>query len=399
MAQKPIRVGLVGSGFVGSMHSLAYNNVTAMYWPELPAVERVRLFDVTPELAAAGAERLGWAEATDDWRKITRASDIDLVDIVTPNYAHAEIAIDAAQHGKHILCEKPLAHNVDSARQMYEAVQEAGCVNMVCFMYRTWPAAAFARQLIQEGKIGRILHFHARYLHEFAIDPQLPLVWRFQAHKAGTGSLGDVGSHAIDIARYLAGDIDRVMGRMQTFVDRRPLIKEGSRAQFFRSDDEAAPPPSEYGAVDVDDATAMLVEFADGAMGTIETNWMAAGHNNELSFEVSGDRGAIRFNWQQANELQVCLMDDPQNLHGYRTIPLGPWHPGAERFGDLPGLGAGYRDAFYIVLREALEAISNGRQAQPDFLDGLRTSEIIDAVVRSARSNEWVKVEHSPGER
>ena len=210
MKQSTIRVGLIGSGFIAKFHSLAYNNLSIMYNPSLPRVERTRLFDVTSDLAAAGAVQLGWQESTDDWRNITRADDIDLVDIVAPNYAHAEIAIDAARHGKHIFCEKPLAHDVSSALQMAKAVHQAGCIHQVGFVYRMWPAVAFAKELIDAGKIGRILHFHSRFLHDYGLDPSLPMSWRFESRKAGAGSIGDIGSHAIDIARYLVGDIVRV---------------------------------------------------------------------------------------------------------------------------------------------------------------------------------------------
>ena len=171
MEQKTIRVGLVGAGFAGRAHSLAYSNLPMMY-PEAPPVERIRLFDVTKQLAQESASQLGWQQATDNWRDITQADDIDLVDIVTPNNSHAEIAIDAAQHGKHVFCEKPLADNVVSARQMVESVRASGCVNAVSFVYRLWPAVAFAKQLIDEGRIGKVLQFQARFLHEFALDPR-----------------------------------------------------------------------------------------------------------------------------------------------------------------------------------------------------------------------------------
>lgn len=359
-----------------------------MYGPELPKIERVRLFDITRELAETGASRLGWREATDDWREITRASDIDLVDIVTPNYAHAEIAIDAARHGKHIFCEKPLAHDAPSARQMYEAVRQSSGIHQVSFSYRTWPAVGFAKKLIEAGRIGRTLHFHARYLHEFAIDPSVPLSWRFDAEKAGSGSIGDVGSHAIDIARYLVGDIVRVFAQLRTFIKKRPLPSEPN-TPFDPGIGSRGAKPSEYGSVEVDDAAVLVVEFEDGTLGTIETNWMAAGHNNELSFEVSGERGAIQFNWQHPNELLVQSMDDPEDLRGFHTVPIRPTQPEAAAFGPIPGLNMGYRDSFCIAVRKLVESISFNRPASPDFLDGLRACEVIDAAKRSSASGMW----------
>ena len=391
MKHSTIRVGLVGSGFIAKFHSLAYNNLSVMYNAALPGVERIRLFDVTSELAAAGASRLGWQGATDDWRNITRADDIDLVDIVAPNYAHAEIAIDAARHGKHIFCEKPLAHDVASARRMVEAVRQGGCVHQVGFVYRMWPAVAFAKELIDTGKIGRILHFHSRFLHDYGLDPSLPMSWRFESRKAGAGSIGDIGSHAIDIARYLVGDIVRVFARSSTFIRKRLIAPPGLSNAFRRYDSETAD-ISEFRTVDVDDATDMLVEFEDGTVGNLETNWAAAGHENELSFEVSGDRGAIKFSWRHANELLVYSVDDPENLNGFRTVIIGPMHPEAESFGPVPGLGMGYGDAFLVALREMVESISCSRTASPNFLDGLRACEVVDAAVRSSASAEWEDV-------
>ena len=395
MKQSTIRVGLVGSGFVAKFHSLAYNNLSVVYNSALPAVERTRLFDVTPELAAEGAAQFGWQEATDDWRIITRADDIDLVDIVAPNYAHADIATDAARHGKHIFCEKPLAHDVASARQMVEAVHQAGCVHQVGFVYRMWPAVAFAKELIDTGKIGRIIHFHSRFLHDYGLDPSLPMSWRFESGKAGAGSIGDIGSHAIDIGRYLVGDIVRVFARSRTFVQQRLIAPPGLSNAFRRGDSEIQE-LSEYGTVDVDDTTDMLVEFEDGTMGNFEANWAAAGHENELSFEVSGERGAIKFSWRHANELLVHSADDPENLNGFRTVIIGPMHPNAESFGPVPGLGMGYTDAFYIAMRQMVESISRGKAASPNFIDGLKACEVVDAAVRSSDSGKWEEVNHNP---
>jgi predicted dehydrogenase len=386
--RKTIRIGIVGAGFAGRAHSLAYANIPTMY-PGTPAVRRVRLFDVNQELADEAASRLGWEEATDDWRMITRADDVDLVDIVTPTSAHAEIAIDAARHGKHVFCEKPLADRADSAKKMYEAVQASGRLHAVSFSYRLWPAIAFAKQLIDDGRIGKPLQFHARYLHEFALDPRTPLSWRLNAATAGAGSLADIGSHLIDAARDLVGEIARVCAIMRTFVESRPLPAADSAGEERGFGVDTAAESGEHGRVDVDDATTMLVEFQNGAAGVIETNWMAAGHNNELSFEISGERGAIQFNWLQNTDLRVRLADDPPELAGFRTIPMGPNHPEAGPYGSIPGFGMSQRDAFSITVHEVLDAIAAERPAKMDFFDGLRACEIIDAARRSNESGSW----------
>ena len=384
MEQNRIRVGLIGAGFAGRAHSLAYSSVPMMY-PGAPLVERVRLFDVTSQLAEESASQLGWQHATDNWRDITQSDDIDLVDIVTPNDAHAEIAIDAARHGKHVYCEKPLAHDVVSAQQMVEAVQSAGCVHATSFVYRLWPAVAFAKQLIVEGRIGKVLQFQGRFLHEFALDPRTPLTWRLDVERAGSGSLGDIGSHVIDIARHLMGEIVRVSARLKTFVDERPVPSDLGAGFATETSEQTA----DYRPVRVDDACLLTVEFENGTLGTIETNWMAAGHNNGLSFEVYGECGAIRFSWDHRTDLLVCLADDPPELAGFRTIPIGPKHPEAAPYGPIPGFGMSQRDAFCITVHEVLDAIVSHRGARLDFYDGLRACEVIDAAKRSSESGSW----------
>ncbi len=394
MAEKTIRVGLIGSGFIGKVHSIAYGSLANVYGHSLPKIERVRLADVTTELAQTGAARLGWQEGTGDWRDITRAPDIDLVDITTPNYAHAEIAIDAARHGKHILCEKPLAHTVELARQMYEEVRAAGVVHQVAFGYHRWPAVMFAKELIESGRIGQPIQFRLQYLIDYALNPDMPLSWRFQKEKAGWGAIGDVGSHAIDLARFLVGEVSRVSAVSRTFIKRRPLPAEGDISFGVASYQDAK--PAVYGEVDVDDATSFLLEFDDGAIGTIDVNWMAGGHDNEVNFEVSGERGAIRFNWQHANEIQLyCAEDHPERLNGFRTIIIGPLHPGAVPSLTVPGLGMGFTDAFLIAVKEMVDAITAGRPASPNFLDGLRACEVIEAVQEAAKERSWVEVKRS----
>ena len=389
---KVIRVGMVGSGFIACVHSLAYASVSRVYWPSLPDIQRLRIADVTLELARTGASRLGWEEATDDWREITRSHDIDVVDIVTPNHTHPDIAIDAAKHGKHVFCEKPLASNAGLARQMCEVASRAGITHQVGFAYRKWPAVAFAKRLIVEGQIGGILHFRGHYFHDYALDPQLPMSWRFESQKSGAGSIGDLGSHLIDLARYLVGDIVRVLARSRTLITERPLAPVTGDSTFRRVSAAETSESPRVGVVDVDDETDMLVEFENGAVGIIQTSWMAGGHKNDLGFELSGDRGSIKFSWQHANELMVYSARDPENIAGYRTVIIGPMHPGAEQFGPVPGLGMGYGDAFLIAIGEMLGSVSQNRPASPDFLDGLRACEVIEACLRSAALGHWVDV-------
>lgn len=390
-----VRIGIVGSGYMNRAHTMAYNNAPSLY-PSLPAVRKVRLADVTQELADAGARRWGYGEGVVDWRRITQADDVDLVDVVTPNDVHAEIAIDAARHGKHVLCEKPLAHTADAAREMYEAVTAAGVVHRVGFVYRSWPAVMLAKRLIDEGRIGRVMRFQAHFLQDYALDASLPLVWRLQRERSGGGSIGDVGSHLIDLARYLVGDVERVFARCKTFIPQRPPVAGGPGEAAFRSDATAPVDPATLLDVDVDDAADVLCEFAGGAIGVIQTNWVASGHKIDLAFEVCGDRGSLRFSWQHGNELQVYFADDADDVQGYRTVVSGPQHPGGAEFWPTVGQGFGYSDAFLIACGELLGSVATGRSQSPDFLDGLRACEIVEAALRSDEEQRWVDVARSP---
>lgn len=385
-----VRIGLVGSGFMARAHTMAFNNAPSVYWPDLPTVEKIRLIDVDMGLAQSAADRWGWADAGTDWRAVTQADDVDLVDIVTPNDLHAEIAIDAASNGKHVLCEKPLAHSAAAAAQMCRAAVEAGVVNQVNFIYRKWPAVMLARQLIERGEIGRVMHFRAHFLQDYALDGSLPRGWRMQRSRAGGGSLGDVGSHLVDLARHLVGEeIVRVCARTKTVIEKRPPVPALGEAAFESS--HPTQRPEELLPVDVDDVADVMFDFASGALGVLQTNWVASGHKIDLAFEVGGENGSLRFSWQHGNELEVYLNTD-ETLQGYRTIVLGPTHPGGRGFWPVAGQGLGYSDAFLIAWHDLLGALREQTPASPDFLDGLRACEVVEAALASADSGGWVDV-------
>jgi predicted dehydrogenase len=363
-----IRVGIVGGGFMARTHSLAYRAAALLHGDQLPRIEQVRLADIDEQTAKRAADLYGWGEATGDWHEITRAPDIDLVDIVTPNDSHADVAVDAANNGKHVLCEKPLSNTVQGAQRMHAAAQVAGVLTQVGFVFRTWPATALAKQLIEEGRIGEIHQLRAHYLHDYALDPDFSMGWRTDRSVAGAGSIGDLGSHVIDLARYLAGDITAVTARTRTLVPQRPG------------------PGGKRLPVDVDDMADVLVDFDSGATGVIHTNWMAAGHKTDIGFEVSGSQGAISFTWQRPGELLLYDHRDPSNARGFRTIHLGPEHPGAERFWPVAGQGLGYGDAFTVLIARYLAAIKTQQSARPDFEDGLRCAEVLAAIIASANA-------------
>jgi predicted dehydrogenase len=257
---------------------------------------------------------------------------------------------------------------------MHTAVSQAGVVNQVGFVFRKWPAMALARQLVEAGELGEILHFRGHYFHDYALDPALDMGWRVQRATAGAGSIGDLGSHLIDLARYIVGEVGRVHARSRVIWPRRPMV--GSDAVL----------------VDVDDASDILLEFESGATGLLQTNWMAAGYKTDIAFEALGDKGSLRFTWRRNGELQFYSHRDPTRLQGFRTIHVGPEHPGAERFWPVAGQGLGYGDAFTILIGELLRCVQHQVPAAPSFLDGLRAAEIVDAAQQSSTERAWVSL-------
>jgi predicted dehydrogenase len=261
---------------------------------------------------------------------------------------------------------------------MLDAVDAAGVIHQVGFVYRKWPAMTLARELIDAGRLGRPTNFRAHYFHDYARDPQLPATWRFNAARAGAGSVGDIGSHLIDLARYLVGEVRCVIARSRTLVDERP--------------DESIDSDARVG-VTVDDATDMLVDFDDDvATGVIQTSWLNTGYKTDLAFEVTGEKGALRFSWQRPNELQFYAQED-QTVAGFRSIVLGPPHSGAHAFWPVAGQGLGWGDAFVISAHDFVRAVSEDSAASPSFADGLRAAEVVAAAQRSAITKQWIEVE------
>ena len=368
-----IKIAQVGTGFMGKTHSIAYR-VLSTFMPVEVKVKLQVLADVTEELARDGARKFGYENWVVGWEKIFD-HDIDAVDIVTPNDVHPIIAIEAARRGRHVICEKPLAINVAKTREMVEAVEKAGVVNMVCFNYRQIPAVVMAKKLIDEGAIGKLYHFRAQYLQDWCVDPESPFVWRFQASRAGSGSLGDIGSHAIDYARYLVGEFDEVVALTETFVKERPL-----------------PGANDVHPVDVDDAVNMLIRFKNGAIGCLEASRFCYGRKNYLTFEVNGSQGSLYFDWEHCNDLFFYSARDREDRQGYRDIKIGPMHPHAEALWPIPGINMAYVETAILQAKEFVTAIMERRQAVPSFRDGLQVASIMEAVLQSAATGSWTKV-------
>jgi predicted dehydrogenase len=370
-----INVALIGYQFMGKAHSNAYRQVARFFSPTLTPRLRV-ICGRTPAKVRAAARDLGWEEAATDWREVVNRRDVDLVDVSTPGDSHAEIAIAAARAGKAVLCEKPLANTVADAERMLAAVKKAGVVNMICHNYRRAPAVMLAKQLIEAGELGEIRHYRGTYLQDWIADPKFPLVWRLDAKKAGSGALGDIAAHSIDLARFLVGEITEVAADLKTFVKRRPLPDN----------------PRKTGRVTVDDASTTLVRFRNGAIGTVEATRMALGRKNYNRFEINGSRGSVAFDLERMNELDVYLESDPPNVRGFRTVLVTESsHPYMKAWWP-PGHIIGYEHTFTHTVFDLLEAIAKGRSPKPNFEDGVRNQRVLAAIEKAARARRWVTV-------
>ena len=384
-----VNVGVIGAGFMGKAHSLAYAALPMFFWPPPAIPVRKIVAEVSEERAAEAAARFGYETYTSDWRRIIDDPSIDLVDISTPNDTHREIAVAALQAGKHVICEKPLAHDVDDARAMHEAARDASGVAMVAYNYRRTPAVSLARKLIDEGAIGTILNFRGTYLQDWPADPDSPLSWRFQKPIAGSGSLGDIGSHVLDMARYLAGEISQVSAILKTWIPERP-VQTGGVDQLAAAEKLAGVPTA---PVDVDDEVVTLLRFDSGAIGSLEATRNAWGRNNHLTFEIHGTDGSIAFDYERRDSLQVVFADDPPDRRGFRTIFTGPAHPYGEGLWPIPALGIGYGETKIIECLDLMRAIVDGTAVSPDFTDGYRIARIQAAIEESAASGRWVATE------
>ena len=387
-SKQELRIAMIGHGFMGAAHSQG--------WRVAP-----RFFDLplTPEMTvvvgrdagktAASAGKWGWNEFATDWREVIGRDDIDVVDIVTPGDTHAEIALAALAAGKHVLCEKPLANTVAEAEAMTAAADDAarrGIRSMVGFTYRRVPAATFARDLVAAGRVGEIRQVRAEYLQDWLSDADAPLTWRLQKDRAGSGSLGDIGAHAIDLAEYITGQrLTSVSGIIETLVKERPLLGEGVGLSGTAS--------SERGEVTVDDIALFTGRLSSGALASFEATRFRTGRKNALRIEISGSLGAISFDLERMNELQLYDATLPQTQLGFQRIfvtehdhpYLAPWWP--------TGHTLGYEHGFSHQVLDFVTAIAAGAQPLPSFEDGLHVQRVLDSVERSsAAGSAWTPV-------
>ncbi|MGC4797067.1 Gfo/Idh/MocA family protein [Micromonospora saelicesensis] len=383
---------MVGYAFMGAAHSQAWRTVNRVF--DLPARARMALIcgRDTAKVADA-ADTLGWDAYTTDWRDLINRDDIDVVDICTPGDSHAEIALAALAAGKHVLCEKPLANSVEEARAMTAAAdvaRAAGVRSMCGFNYRRVPAVTMMRQLVADGRLGVIRHVRATYLQDWIVDPQFPLVWRLQKDRAGSGALGDIGAHIIDLTQFVTGQrISGVSAVTETFVKERPLPAESS-GLAASVDGHSAP----TGTVTVDDAAVFVARLDGGALATYEASRFATGRKNALRVEINGSLGSVVFDLERLNELEFYDATRPAVEQGFsRILVTEGEHPYMSAWWP-PGHIIGYEHSFTHEMRDFIEAVATGVDPTPSFADALQVQLVLDAVARSAElGSSWAEVE------
>jgi predicted dehydrogenase len=383
---KELRVGIVGYKFMGKAHSNAWLKAPLFFdLPFRPVLQAACGRSEKP--LKEFAERWGWKHTETDWKALVHRNDVDIVDISLPQSLHREVAVEAARAGKHIFCEKPLATSAADARAMLEAAQKAKVVHYLNHNYRRCPAVRLARRLIEEGRIGRIFHWRGAYLQSWIIDPNFPLTWHLRKETAGWGPHIDLNSHSVDLARYLVGEIKSVMAMSRRFIEERPLPDEAV-AGTFRGGTKG----KEKGKVTVEDALFMVAEFENGALGSFESTRFATGRKNYNYFEIYGEKGALAFDFERMNELQYFSSEDPDYAQGFRNILategvhdyIANWWP--------PGHIIGYEHEFVHGVADFIQAIAKGGQVEPNFLDGLKCLQVLEAGAKSAETGQRVAV-------
>jgi predicted dehydrogenase len=383
-----MNIGLFGSGFMGQAHADAFRRANVLY-RDLPAAPRLHtLADATDELAARAAARFGFENSTGDWRALVNNPDIDVIDITSPNAMHREMALAAIAAGKHVYCEKPLAVTLAEAEEMAAAAKAKGVKTMVAFNNIKTPAAMLAKQLIDRGDIGAPIRFRGWFDQGFFNDPDLPFSWRCTRKGAGSGALGDLGSHVIAVAQYLMGDVESAIAQTQTFFPTRPASQGGSGyGAKARADAPRA-------VVENEDQIQTMVRFKSGAGGTIEASRVAAGKVFGVYWEVSGTKGTIIMDGERFNELKISRFDDPKPDRGFKTIYAGSQVPQFSAFFgfDFAGGGLGYFDVKVIEVRDLIDGIMTADDCFPNFQFGLANQRIMDAMERSLESRTWENV-------
>jgi predicted dehydrogenase len=374
---RPLRIGLIGAGFIGRAHVHGYTAMPVVF-PDASAHPVLELLaEATPELAAAAAKRLGFRRHTPDWRALVADPAIDIVDICVPSNLHREIALAAIAAGKTVYCEKPVGLNGGEASEIAAAAGRAGVKSLVGFTYLRNPLIAFARKLIEEGAIGRLLHIRGAHNEDYLSDPAHPFIWRCDPAIAGkAGALGDLGCHIISIAQALCGDITDVCGMSRIVVKERPLARGSTKVRAVGNDDEVQ----------------FLAEFATGVTGHLEASRVATGSKMDVTYELTGNEGAIHFDGERMNEIRLYSTRDGADRQGFRTIYSGPAHPPYGNFVPGAAHGLGFNDHKVIEVQGLMELVAAGRPAGPDLAGAAQIGRVLDAVLVSAERRSWVRV-------
>lgn len=384
---RKLNVAIIGHNFMGKAHAHAWRNAPRFFELAAEPVLKVAV-GRNQETLKAYADNWGWEETAADWREVVTRDDVDVVDVSVPTDLHAEIAVAAAEAGKHVFCEKPIALDSRQARAMLDAARKAGIVHYLNHNYRRTPAVMLAKQLIDEGFVGRIFHWRGAYLQDWIVDPDFPLTWHLRREHAGAGPHFDLGSHNVDLARFLVGEIKSVSAMTAHFVTERPL--PGAGAATFSAGSGGA---TETGPVTVEDAAFVTAEFENGALGSIDTSRFAPGRKNHHAFEIYGSDGSIVFDLERMNELQVYSRHDPAHVQGFRTVlATEGLHPYVAAWWP-PGHVIGYEHAFHHAVVDFVRAITDGVEVRPNFEDGLRETLVLEAALKAAASGQRVEVE------
>lgn len=385
----PLRVAIIGSAFMGTAHSAGWRNVAAHF--DVPAVEQTVMVARDAARVAEAAARLGWKESATDWREVIARDDIDIVDVCVPGRLHAEVAIAALEAGKHVIVEKPIANTLDEAERMNLAADAAlarGQHAIVNFNYRRVPAIALAKKLVDDGRLGALRHVRVAYLQDWLADANAPMSWRLRKEDSGSGALGDLGSHSVDLVQYLTGEgVESLSGRLHTFVTERPSGESGGGAIGGLAD---AAPSTTTESVTVDDAAWLTASLTGGAIAQIEVSRMATGRKNGLTVELNGELGSIRFSLEDLNELWFFDQQATAGEQGFRRILVteadhpyvGHWWP--------DGHIIGWEHTFSHQFAEFLQSIRSGEASSPSFADGLRVQRVLDAVERSSATESRI---------
>lgn len=375
---KQVRIGLVGTGYIGRCHAIAYAQAPTVFSLDAELVLEY-LAEVTSELAEKKAKEFGFKRFTDDWRDIVQDPNVDVVDICTPNFLHKEIALAAIANGKHVYSEKPLALTATDAKLMYEAAKQAGVKTLVGFNYIKNPTTQLAREIIANGEIGEVIHFYGTHNEDYLANKNTPLDWHCVKEKAGLGALGDLAAHIVQMSQYLLGqDIHSVIGDMQTVIKTRPNPNNLQERLAVENEDQAT----------------ALVRFANGCMGTIETSRIACGRKMGLSYVVTGTKGSITYTQERMAELKLYLHDENPARQGFKTILTGPLHPDYKNFCVSAGHGIGFNDQKTVEIRDLVNGLASPvNTPYPDFEEGYKVSRVLDAIALSCEQKRWVDVE------